>query len=171
MQKAFKAHTPSRGAGLRRIGCKRATRFACRAASVATSSTSIEAEVSWALSKGAKMERASISSDLLTDRPLLVASADVQQGEVLISVPDGIWYSIENAKKTAVGKLAATAGLEPWLQLALQLVADRFGSPKSDLAPYAASIPEDLGTPLVWSDEELRELQGTQVLQTLSGYL
>ncbi|KXZ52475.1 hypothetical protein GPECTOR_9g519 [Gonium pectorale] len=143
----------------------------CRAASAVASPAAVDAALSWAVSKGAKLDRASLSADLLTDKPVLVASADVQQGEVLVTVPDAAWISGENVKKTAVGKLASAAGLEPWLQLALQLVADRFGSNKSELSPFATSLPEDLGTPLLWSDDELRELQGTQVLQTLSGYM
>ncbi|GLC45357.1 hypothetical protein PLESTB_000313900 [Pleodorina starrii] len=171
MQQAFKAHVPNRAPGLRRAGCKRPARLACRAASAVASSVSADAAISWATSKGAKLERASLSSDLLTDRPLLIASADAQQGDVLVSIPDSAWLSAEAVKKTTVGKLAAAAGLEPWLQLALQLVADRFGSVKSELAPFAESIPEDLDSPLLWSEEELRELQGTQVLQTLGGYM
>ncbi|GIL50360.1 hypothetical protein Vafri_6588 [Volvox africanus] len=173
MQQAFKAHVPNRASGLRRAGCKRPTLFTCRAAPAVASSVSADAAASWATSKGAKLERASLSTDLLTDRPLLIASADAQQGDLLLSVPDSAWLSAETVKKTTVGKLAAAAGLEPWVQIALQLLADRFGSSsnKSELSPYAASIPENLDTPLLWSDDELRELQGTQVLQTLGGYL
>ncbi|GIL90815.1 hypothetical protein Vretimale_16759 [Volvox reticuliferus] len=173
MQQAFKAHMPNRATGLRRAGCKRPTLFTCRAAPAVASSISADAAVSWATSKGAKLERASLSTDLLTDRPVLIASADAQQGDVLFSVPDSAWLSAETVKKTTVGKLAAAAGLEPWLQIALQLLADRFGSSsssKSELSPYAANIPNNLDTPILWSDDELRELQGTQVLQTLGSY-
>ncbi len=106
-----------------------------------------------------------------TSRPILVASADVSQGEAVLTVPDSAWLSPAVTAKTNVGKLAAAAGLEPWLQLALVLVADRFAGAKSELSGYAEALPEDLGTPLLWSDAELAELQGTQVLQTLTGYL
>ncbi|EFJ49228.1 Rubisco large subunit N-methyltransferase [Volvox carteri f. nagariensis] len=171
MQQALKAHASNWQAGLRRASSKRPTRLYCRAASAVLSSIPADAAVSWATSKGAKLERASLSNDLQTDRPVLIASTDAQQGDVLFSVPDSAWLSAESVKKAAVGKLAAAAGLEPWLQIALQLVADRFGSTKSELSAYAASIPEDLDTPLLWSEDELQELQGTQVLQTLGGYL
>ncbi|GLI66288.1 hypothetical protein VaNZ11_010049 [Volvox africanus] len=173
MQQAFKAHVPNRASKLQRAGCKRPTLFTCRAAPAVASSVSSNGVVSWATSKGAKLERASLSTDLLTDRPLLIASADAQQGDLLLSVPDSVWLSVEAVKKTTVGKLAAAEGLEPWVQIALQLLADRFGnsSSKSELSAYAASIPENLDIPLLWSDDELRVLQGTQVLQTLGGYL
>lgn len=135
------------------------------------STASVDAAIAWATSKGAKLEKASLSTDLSTDKPVLIASADAQQGDVLVSVPDSVWLSAENVQKASVGKLAAAAGLEPWLQIALQLVADRFGGAKSEFATLASSIPEDLGTPLLWNEEELQELQGSQVLQTLAGYM
>ncbi|KAG2485714.1 hypothetical protein HYH03_015598 [Edaphochlamys debaryana] len=167
MQQALRA--PCRPAALRSSARKQCGRLVVRASVAAPAS--VDAVVSWAAGKGAKLEKATLGADLLTDKPILTAAADVNAGDVLITVPDSLWISSENVKKTTVGKAAAAASLEPWLQLALQLVADRWGSNKSELAAYAASLPEDLGTPLLWSEEELQELAGTQVSQSLSGYL
>ncbi len=170
---AFRAQAPRRTTGTASLQQRRyaAPRLACHASAAVANAASVDAAIAWATSKGAKLEKASLSTDLSTDKPVLIASADAQQGDVLVSVPDSAWLSAENVQKTSVGKLAAAAGLEPWLQIALQLVADRFGGAKSEFATLASSLPEDLGTPLLWNEEELRELQGSQVLQTLAGYM
>lgn len=110
--------------------------------------------------------------DLETEAPILVATADAQAGDTLLVVPDAAWLSADAVQRTAVGKLAAEAGLDLWLQIALQLVADRFGpGAGSDLKAYAAALPEALASPLAWSNEELMELKGTQVMQSLAGYM
>ena len=151
----------------------RSVRLSCSAAASATTLTkSAEAVRAWAQSKGAKLDKAELSVDLQTEQPILVASADVPAGETLFTVPDAAWLSTEAAQRSSVGKLAAAAGLDPWLQLALQLLADRFGpGTGSELKPYADSLPSDLGSPLVWTEDEVQELQGTQVMQSLSGYM
>eukprot|EP00198_Chlamydomonas_reinhardtii_P008531 XP_001697868.1 rubisco large subunit N-methyltransferase [Chlamydomonas reinhardtii] len=171
MQQAFRAHAPRRAGGIRGSGSRLKPSVACRAASSVASKAAVESAIAWATKQGAKLEKANLSTDILTDKPILVASADVQPGESLIVVPDAAWVSVPNVAKTTVGKLASSAGLEPWLQLALVLVAERFGSAKSELAGYASSLPEDLGTPLLWSEEETRALAGTQVAGTLNSYL
>ena len=66
-------------------------------------------------------------------------------------------------------------GLEPWLQLALFLLHERAmgraGRGSSEpYAGYVMSLPTDPLLPLVWSEEELRWLEGTQLLDTLRSY-
>lgn len=66
-------------------------------------------------------------------------------------------------------------GMEPWLQMALFLLHERAtaGSGRGRQAPhtgYIMSLPLDPLLPLVWTEEELEYLQGTQLLDTLLGY-
>lgn len=97
-----------------------------------------------------------------------MAAKDVGAGEALLTVPEAAWVSPQAAcQHPRIGKLIA--GLEPWLQLALLLLAER-GNPGSSLAPYIASLPSAPDSPLFWSDEELRLLAGTQLLELVQGY-
>lgn len=43
-------------------------------------------------------------------------------------------------------------------------------NPASKWRPYLDSLPETLNSPLFWSDEELAELQGTQLLGSVLSY-
>jgi len=89
------------------------------------------------------------------------------RGQPLFSVPAGAWLTADAVARSALGPLVA--GLEPWLQLALFLLAER-AAPRSPWRPYLDALPDACGAPLFWSDAELAELEGTQVLTSVRGY-
>ncbi len=89
------------------------------------------------------------------------------RGQPLFSVPAGAWLAADAVARSPLGPLVA--GLEPWLQLALFLLAER-AAPRSPWRPYLDALPEECGAPLFWSDAELAELEGTQVLTSVRGY-
>lgn len=60
--------------------------------------------------------------------------------------------------------------LEPWLALALFLLAERSKGPASRWAPYLAALPADSGSPVQWAEADLAELAGSQALQTAQAY-
>jgi len=82
-------------------------------------------------------------------------------------VPAGAWLTADAVARSPLGPLVA--GLEPWLQLALFLLAER-AAPRSPWRPYLDALPAACGAPLFWSDAELAELEGTQVLTSVRGY-
>ena len=77
------------------------------------------------------------------------------------------WITPATVRASSIGPLLA--GQQPWLQLALFLLHER-SQPASEWAAYLQSLPASPGSPVVWSDEELAELQGTQLLGLVQGY-
>ena len=84
-----------------------------------------------------------------------------------MSVPASAWVTVDTVQRSSIGALVE--GLEPWLQLALFLLHES-GRPASPWRAYLDTLPQTGGAPLFWSDAELRELQGTQVLLSVRGY-
>lgn len=58
----------------------------------------------------------------------------------------------------------------PTPQVALFLVAERFGGSSSEWGAYVQALPASTGSPLFWSDVQLAQLKGTQLLDNLLGY-
>lgn len=149
------------------------TGTACRAAAT-QSQPSLQQLLNWASSNKVAVDKVAIADDLVTDAPVLVAAKDFAQGEQILSVPENVWVTPQSAQQSSIGRYLT--GLEPWLQLALLLLAEQAkpgGSSK--LQPYLAAAAAGSGSPhfnspLFWSDEELQMLQGTQLLESVRGY-
>ena len=89
------------------------------------------------------------------------------RGQALVSVPASAWVTADTVQRSGIGALVE--GLEPWLQLALFLLHES-GQLASPWRAYLDTLPSEGAAPLFWSDAELRELQGTQVLLSVRGY-
>lgn len=52
------------------------------------------------------------------------------------------------------------------------LVAEKFGTFRSgsEWSAYVLALPESVGTPLFWSDQQLSQIQGTQLLESVLSY-
>ena len=136
------------------------------------STQSLEQLRTWLGSKGVAVDKVAVIPSILDGSAMLVADRDVPSGDTILSVPDSFWLSPGAAAKRSVsGKLAFD--LEPWLQIALALMAERGGQSKGqgeDWSTYQASTLGVLDSPLFWSEEQLQLLQKTQLLQSLLGY-
>lgn len=147
-------------------------RLNCKAAVVADQQVSVQSYdqlKSYLASKGVAVDKVSISTSIDTGKPILVAAKELAPGESIFSVSDNAWLSTETVKKSPVGK--HVAGLEPWLQITLALVAERFGSSSNpEFKAYVDSLPSSTNSPLFWSDEQLQMIQGTQLLESVMGY-
>jgi hypothetical protein len=154
-------------------GCKQRIRnqrpFTSRSTRVRSAALATEQSLlSTITSKGALFPKAELSISIATDEPVLVTSADVNTGEALLSVPEGLWLTPERAQRSSIGSLIS--GLEPWLQLALWILAE--GDDKtSPIYPYVSSLPATIDSPLFWSADELRALEGTQILESTNSYM
>jgi [ribulose-bisphosphate carboxylase]-lysine N-methyltransferase len=138
---------------------------ACRAVA---SGAAVSDVLSWARTQGVTADKVQVSTDLATDRAVLVADKDAGAGEALVTVPEAAWVSTDAVRKSAIG--AAVEGLEPWLQISLHLVEQRFGAAAAAASPYIKSLPASSDSPLFWSDEQLALLQGSQLLQSAVAY-
>jgi len=138
------------------------------AASVSLASAT-ETLLAWARSKSLDTSKVVVSVNMATNEPLLVAARDCSPGEALVTVPDALWLSPEAVAQSPIGE--RVAGLEPWLQLSLYVLAEKANpTPGGALRAYVDSLPSSLESPLFWSDEELAMLQGTQLLENVQAY-
>ncbi|KAJ9508943.1 hypothetical protein QJQ45_028268 [Haematococcus lacustris] len=120
--------------------------------------------------KGASVDKVAVSAGLLTGSAILVAAKDIGSGEAVLSISDSAWLGLDAIKRSSIG--AAVQGLEPWLQIALLLIQQRFGQPASaEWSWYVSSLPATPNSsPLFWRDEQQAMLQGSQALENMEGY-
>lgn len=99
--------------------------------------------------------------------PVLLTSTPAQVGQTLLSVPESAWISLQTVQKSPIGP--SVESLEPWLQLALFIL---FGlSDRScEWSDYLRSLPSSCNVPMLWEEQELHLLEGTQLLSTVQGY-
>lgn len=97
----------------------------------------------------------------------LIASRPIAKGETAASIPENLWITKTTATQSALG--ATVADLEPWLAVALFILQER-ANPNSQWAPYLATLPAEVASPVAWTDSELEQLIGTQLLATVESY-
>lgn len=100
-------------------------------------------------------------------RDALTVSTGAQTSQALITVPQSLWITTENVKRSAIGP--AVSQLESWLQLALYILHCRTVRDSPD-SGYLLSLPTSLDVPVLWTDQELALLEGTQIASTVEGY-
>ena len=99
----------------------------------------------------------------------LVAQRQVNAGEEVVTVPEALWINVATAQASPrIGPFCEN--LKPWVGISLFLIHEFYNS-NSKWRPYLDSLPKTLDSPLLWSEEELQELQGTQLLGSVAGYL
>lgn len=94
-------------------------------------------------------------------------SAGAQAGQTLLTIPQSEWITVELVSKSRIG--TAVSHLDGWLQLALFILHSRQQA-NSPASGFFLSLPETLNVPLLWSDDELSLLDGTQIMSTVQGY-
>mmetsp|Transcript_33591 Transcript_33591/g.73311 ORF Transcript_33591/g.73311 Transcript_33591/m.73311 type:complete len:494 (-) Transcript_33591:326-1807(-) len=99
----------------------------------------------------------------------LVSNREVKKNEVLLAVPEKFLMNYKAAIASKIGNYLE--GLKPWLAVTLFLLHERSLGAASDWAPYISVLPSSLDLPMYWSEDELKELEGTQVLESTLGYL
>ncbi|TVU09509.1 hypothetical protein EJB05_42986, partial [Eragrostis curvula] len=99
----------------------------------------------------------------------LVAARDLPRGEVVAEVPKKLWMDADAVAASDIGRACAGADLRPWVAVALLLLREAARGPKSPWAPYLAILPRQTDSTIFWSEEELLEIQGTQLLSTTMG--
>mmetsp|Transcript_17680 Transcript_17680/g.29708 ORF Transcript_17680/g.29708 Transcript_17680/m.29708 type:complete len:496 (+) Transcript_17680:79-1566(+) len=99
----------------------------------------------------------------------LVSKRNLKKGETLLTIPEAVTMNYAAALKSDIGKYLE--GLKPWLAVTLFLLHERNKGAASKWAPYVSLLPSALGLPMFWSEDELKELEGTQVLESTLGYM
>lgn len=145
----------------------RVFRTCCGAACFAVSQSISQQDSlqSWTQQRAKQLRNCSVESE--QGVPVLLSSTSVQAGQSLLSVPESAWISLQTVQKSPIG--SSVDSLEAWLQLALFLL---FGLSDSDCewSDYLHSLPTSFNVPMLWEEQELALLEGTQLLSTVQGY-
>ncbi|KAL0757579.1 hypothetical protein Bca101_095247 [Brassica carinata] len=96
----------------------------------------------------------------------LVARRDIGRNEVVLEIPKRLWISPETAAASKIGALCG--GLKPWVSVALFLIREKYDE-DSAWRVYLDVLPESTDSTIFWSEEELAELKGTQLLSNTLG--
>lgn len=97
----------------------------------------------------------------------LVAKRDIGRNEVVLEIPKRYWVNPDTVAGSEIGGLCR--GLKPWIAVALFLIRERNLGGESTWQDYVAILPDKTDSTVFWSEEELSEIQGTQLLSTTLG--
>ncbi|KAL5201626.1 hypothetical protein ABZP36_035980 [Zizania latifolia] len=99
----------------------------------------------------------------------LVAARGLSRGEVVAEVPKKLWIDADAVAASDIGRALGGGDLRPWVAVALLLLREAARGADSPWAPYLAILPRQSDSTIFWSEEELLEIQGTQLLSTTMG--
>ncbi|XP_021739961.1 fructose-bisphosphate aldolase-lysine N-methyltransferase, chloroplastic-like [Chenopodium quinoa] len=97
----------------------------------------------------------------------LVAQKDIARNEVVLEVPKKFWINPDTVAASEIGSVCN--GLKPWVSVALFLMREKKLGDSSAWKPYIDILPDSTNSTIYWSEEELSELQGSQLLNTTLG--
>lgn len=138
---------------------------------VGSSSLELEAAVEdfwqWACQRGAVPRPIVVNPGFVPQGLGLLAQKDISRNELVLEVPKSLWINSDTVAASEIGTLCQ--GLRPWISIALFLLREKALGPSSPWFPYLRILPRSTNSPIFWSDEELLEIQGTQLLSTTEG--
>ncbi|KAG9451386.1 hypothetical protein H6P81_011351 [Aristolochia fimbriata] len=117
----------------------------------------------WLCDKGVVSSASVVRPALVPEGVGLVAQRNLSRNEVLLEVPKKLWITPDTVAASKIGSLCAQ--LKPWVSMALFLLYER-GRGDSPWRCYLDILPRFTNSTIFWSEEELSELQGTQLLRT-----
>ncbi|OIW21017.1 hypothetical protein TanjilG_27380 [Lupinus angustifolius] len=139
----------------------------------AKSLTSLETDISlspavqtfwqWLQKEGVISNKTPVKPSVVPEGLGLVAVKDISRNEVVLQVPKRLWINPDAVAASEIGSLCSD--LKPWLSVALFLLRER-SRDDSVWKHYFGVLPEKTDSTIYWSEEELLELQGTQLLNT-----
>lgn len=118
----------------------------------------------WAIKKGAVVPSYIKPGINATEGIGLVAQKDISKKEVVLEVPKSLWINPDTVAASEIGKLCQV--LKPWMSIALFLIREKALGTSSPWFHYLSILPGCTNSPIFWSEEELLEIQGTQLLST-----
>ncbi|CAD7695760.1 unnamed protein product [Ostreobium quekettii] len=97
-------------------------------------------------------------------RVAFVTTRDVRAGEVVLQIPGDVAVTAADAAGNEdIGEL--TTGRSPLVCMALWLMAEQSRDASSSWYPLLQTLPESTLSPLLWSENELKWLSESEVLQ------
>ncbi|KAJ4843304.1 hypothetical protein Tsubulata_046567 [Turnera subulata] len=134
----------------------------------------------WLSDRGAVSAKSPARPALVPQGLGLLAQRNISRNEVILEIPKKIWINQDAVAASGIGNVCG--GLKPWMSLAIFLIREKL-NPESTWRPYLDVLPQTTDSTLYWwvalvrflvgfqcrSEEELAELQGTQLLSTTLG--
>ncbi|XP_015076001.1 ribulose-1,5 bisphosphate carboxylase/oxygenase large subunit N-methyltransferase, chloroplastic-like [Solanum pennellii] len=117
----------------------------------------------WLCDEGVVSIKTPVKPGIVAEGLGLVAKRDISKGETVLGVPKRFWINTDAVAESEIGNVCT--GLEPWISLALFLLREKWKD-DSKWKYYMAVLPESTDSTIYWSEEELSEIQGTQLLST-----
>ncbi|XP_047959994.1 ribulose-1,5 bisphosphate carboxylase/oxygenase large subunit N-methyltransferase, chloroplastic [Salvia hispanica] len=140
--------------------------------SVVSSSTETEPKIpqtvdrfwQWLKDEGIVSSKTPVKPGIVPEGLGLVATRDIPRNGVVLEVPRKFWLNPDAAAASDIGALCS--GLKPWISVALLLLRERLKGADSNWKYYLDVLPQGTDSTIYWSEEELLEIQGTQLLST-----
>ncbi|KAI9168924.1 hypothetical protein LWI28_004003 [Acer negundo] len=120
----------------------------------------------WLCDQGVVSAKSPVRPATVTEGLGLVAQRDIGKNELVLEIPKKFWINPDAVAASDIGNVCS--GLKPWISVALFLIREK----KREDSPwrvYLDILPESTDSTVFWSEEELVELQGTQLLSTTLG--
>ncbi|WEW61954.1 Ribosomal lysine N-methyltransferase 4 [Emydomyces testavorans] len=93
----------------------------------------------------------------------VVACEEIAQDEELFAIPEHLVLSVQNSNLRDHINFA-DKGLDTWLSLIITMIYEYLRGRASRWSHYFDILPTDFDTLMFWTEDELRELQGSSVL-------
>ncbi|KAH6815253.1 Rubisco methyltransferase family protein [Perilla frutescens var. frutescens] len=121
----------------------------------------------WLKDEGIVSAKTPVKPGIVPEGIGLVATRDISRNDVVLEVPKKYWINPDVAATSEIGSVCS--GLKPWISVALFLLKERFKGEESKWKYYFDALPQGTDSTIYWSEEELLEIQGTQLLSTTLG--
>ncbi|XVE68115.1 hypothetical protein DITRI_Ditri09bG0043600 [Diplodiscus trichospermus] len=120
----------------------------------------------WLQDKGVVSAKSPVRPGMVREGLGLIAKKDIARNEVVLEIPNRFWINPDAVAASEIGSVCSE--LKPWVSVALFLIREKLRE-DSKWRVYLDILPESTDSTVSWSDEELGELQGTQLLSTTLG--
>ncbi|KAA8529389.1 hypothetical protein F0562_033812 [Nyssa sinensis] len=117
----------------------------------------------WMCEEGVVSTKSPVRPGVFREGLGLVALRDMAQNEVVLQVPRRLWINPDTVSASDIGNVCD--GLKPWVSVALFLIREKLRD-DSPWRYYIDILPEYTNSTIYWSEEELSEIRGTQLLST-----
>ncbi|KAJ8760974.1 hypothetical protein K2173_022012 [Erythroxylum novogranatense] len=120
----------------------------------------------WLTDQGVVSARSAVRLGTVSEGLGLIAQRDIGRNEVVLEIPKKLWINPDKVSASEIGNVCS--GLKPWVSVALFLIREKLKD-DSTWQPYLDVLPQRTNSTIYWSEEELAELQGTQLLSMTLG--
>ncbi|XP_038890879.1 ribulose-1,5 bisphosphate carboxylase/oxygenase large subunit N-methyltransferase, chloroplastic isoform X2 [Benincasa hispida] len=117
----------------------------------------------WLRQEGVVSSKTHVKPAIFPEGLGLATTKNLAKNEVVLEVPKRFWINPDAVADSEIGNVCS--GLKPWISVALFLIRENLKD-DSRWRHYLDILPSETDSTVFWSEEELAEIQGTQLLST-----